>query len=121
MENFSKDPHENNNEYKQSLLETEMQQYKKQENLLDQLNDTFGSLKHVAINMGNELDEQKEIIEELTCEVDHATVKLENVTKKMERLRRMKECGGTLCKIILILILIAILIIIVYGKQFGLF
>jgi t-SNARE syntaxin family protein len=85
--------------YKTDILADSVQQQqqalmKEQDQQMDQLADTVGTLKEVAVVIGNELDDQTRLLNDLEENVDQTSSRLDQGMRKMKEF--MKDNAGML-------------------------
>jgi len=84
---------------------------KTQDQNLDLVTDTTKRLKNLANDMGNELQEQDQILGEVQRGVDRNQKKVKFLTRQMDKLMKHKD-RGKFCLIFLLIIVLIVLIVI---------
>jgi chromosome segregation ATPase len=82
----------------------------KQDNQLNQVGASIHTLKQIGETIGDELDSQQIMLEEMDKELDHTDSRLKALTSRVQTAIRK---SGDKCQIITILVLIIILVIVV--------
>jgi len=83
-----------------------------QEDKIDMMGSTMGSIRNMSNQIGVELDEQAVMLDEFGTEVEHAESRLDNTVKKMAKIlrlsndRRQLMAIGTISSAILVLLIL---------------
>ena len=86
-----------------------------QDEQLDRLGESIGRQRDLSIQIGDELDDQIEMLDDVDGHVDRHQGRLDGARRQLDRVyRRSKENWG--CMIISILVLILVILIIVLKK-----
>ena len=78
---------------KQSMSKYNKQQeiIEKQDLMLDNLNDEMKNLKEIALHIGNEVDEQDVLLNDLSENTENANIRVNNSNKKIDKLMILSE------------------------------
>ena len=78
---------------KQSMSKYNKQQeiIEKQDLMLDNLNDEMKNLKEIALHIGNEVDEQDVLLNDLSENTENANIRVNNSNKKIDKLMILSQ------------------------------
>lgn len=101
-------------EYMQINIEEELEKQKRvmneQDEDLERLGKSMGTIKEIAININGELEDQEQLLIKLDTEVDESASKLKTATNKITTLT--KKVGDPWCIGICIVVLIVMFIVV---------
>eukprot|EP00053_Salpingoeca_punica_P007094 m.65587 g.65587 ORF g.65587 m.65587 type:complete len:245 (+) comp13996_c0_seq1:219-953(+) len=98
---------DNEQQHQQQLI-------RQQDETLEDMSSTINILKHYSEMIGDELDEQNEMLTEFDQEMDNTTDKLKQTLKKVDRALEISKDGKQSCMICLLLVILLILIIVYF-------
>ena len=81
---------------------------RKQDENLDTLHGAVGRLKDMSVHIGNELDEQNIMLDELDADVDKTQEAMEVITVKTKEL--IKQSGG--CQMFMIIVFLSLVLLV---------
>lgn len=96
-------------------METQQLIIEKQDIILDSLHDEMTNLKEIALNIGNEVDDQDRLLNDLSENTTNANIRVNNSNKKIDKIMILSKNKYTITIITLIIIII-ILIIVYFSK-----
>ncbi|CEF69077.1 RE48509p [Strongyloides ratti] len=76
---------------------------------LNKVGDSLSTIKHMSYKIGDELDDQAELLEDLDIQMKNTDIKMENVMKKIVKLTKLEDESNQWKAIIFLIILIFIL------------
>ena len=82
-----------------------------QDEMLDVLNDRVKEIKFIAINIGDEFDEQNVLLDDMNNNMDNTNHILNNTNKRIDKIISLAKNKYTCFIIILIIILVIIIMI----------
>eukprot|EP00727_Mastigamoeba_balamuthi_P012177 m51a1_g7582 putative C-tail anchored protein, SNARE domain (140) ;mRNA; r:192045-192685 len=94
------------------ILDLQHQQIDHQEGMLDELGRSVSRQKEIALNIGNVLDEQAPLLDEIDGKVDRASLRTKAATEHARRITEKAANSGmiwTICALFLVIIALAIL------------
>jgi len=86
---------------------------KKQDQDIDELYDTVKTVKHVGVAIGDEIDDQNKILEEMKTEVDSTSNSIKAVTQRIEKLLDDHSAISYGVILVLVLVLVGLLILVI--------
>lgn len=96
----------NNEEFeKQELI------MKEQDDVLDDISDELKTIKHIAISIGDEMDEHNVLLDDLKDNIDNTNSRVNAANKKIDLISKISENKYSCIIICLIIILIIMSII----------
>jgi len=99
-----------NNIYNDNMLKQE-EIIEKQDEMLDSLHNQVRNLKNIAIHIGDEVDEQDVLLNDLSENTENANIRVNNSNKKIDKLMILSKNKYTITITILIIIIIIMTII----------
>ena len=102
----------NNSELKH-LLEEQNRKIEKQDKSLEQLCHTVRGVKEIAINIGEELDRQQDMLVDMGEHINHTNLKLKTATNRIEKINNLERnyCILRLMVAILVVVIITVLVV----------
>jgi t-SNARE complex subunit (syntaxin) len=82
-----------------------------QDEMLDVLNDEVKKIKFISITIGDEMDEQNVLLDDMNDNVDNTNHRLNNANKKIDKIMEIAKNKYTCIIVFLIIILIIMIII----------
>ncbi|KAF8870659.1 snare protein TLG1/Syntaxin [Infundibulicybe gibba] len=108
------DPLHNEDEQGTWAREEQQLMMREQDQTMEAIAGTLGTLAQQASLMGREIGEQVELLDDLEQGVDRTDTKLSDAMRRMRRfLRQSEERGSGWCIVILIIVLIALLLAVI--------
>ncbi|ENN76675.1 hypothetical protein D910_06666 [Dendroctonus ponderosae] len=98
----------------QFLQRQQMYEVQNQEDQLEAIADSLGSLKTVSRHIGIELDEQEGMLDEFRTELESTDSKLDTTMKKMAKVLRISNEKGQWIAIIVLIVVIIIVILLFF-------
>lgn len=86
---------------------------REQDSQLDEVGATIGVLKEMGQMIGNELDEQQELLEELDDSMESTTAKLKRTIDKVDKALAITKDGKQSCTICILIIVVIVLLAVV--------
>eukprot|EP01084_Bolivina_argentea_P138469 243759_1 len=104
-----------NNNSNNNIMSQIQHENKEQDNVLDDMKTVLERLQIMSKDIGTEINEQDELINEVHDEADYTRDKMKRVENQMDKL--MKKSGLTPCKVIMILscLIIVLVFLILYS------
>lgn len=81
-----------------------------QDEALDQLSESIARIKSIASSIGDELDHQKPLLDDLENQVERTQDGLTRMTRRIDKLLNRGGNGGKICIIIVLVIILAFLL-----------
>jgi hypothetical protein len=91
-------------------MNTQQQIIDKQDVILDDISSEIKNLKHIAIHIGNEVDEHNVLLDDYNDDLDNTNKRLNQTNKKIDKLTILSENKHTITIVVLIIILIIMII-----------
>lgn len=104
----------NETKTKKQLFEEQKNELKLQESDIEVLLGTVTNIKNAGMNINNEIDEEKGLLEDIASHVDKNTKKLMDNSKKIEKMLSTVSNQCLVCVIIVEIIIIIVLVIILF-------
>jgi t-SNARE complex subunit (syntaxin) len=86
--------------------------------VLDDMSESLSRLKTVATSTSSELENQNELIDDVTKDVDSTDTQIQKTTKKVKRMIETMSCipyKTTGCVLILVLIIFILVLLLIFG------
>lgn len=96
----------------QQIHEYHSQVLREQDNQLDQLGESIGRTRHLSVQIGNELDDHVQMLEDVEGHVDRQQTKLDKARNRLGKIARKAKDNMQLTTIIILIIILVLLIII---------
>lgn len=84
---------------------------KEQDEMLDDISHELKTIKHIAISIGDEMDEHNVLLDNLKDNIDNTNLRVNAANKKIDLISKISENKYTCIIIFLIIILIIMIII----------
>uniref|UniRef100_A0A0N4ZLV1 t-SNARE coiled-coil homology domain-containing protein n=1 Tax=Parastrongyloides trichosuri TaxID=131310 RepID=A0A0N4ZLV1_PARTI len=98
-----------NKNFFEDTLERQKLLIDEQDEEMDKVGTSINTIKHMTFQIGDELDDQSELLEDLDIQMKNTDIRMDNVMKKMQKLARLEDESNQWKAIIFLVILIFIL------------
>eukprot|EP01136_Pigoraptor_vietnamica_P034342 Opistho-1_new@98192 len=101
----------------QAFIDDQKQQQQQiiqqQDHELEQISNTLGRVKDISLKIGDELDAQDQLIDDLDQHVDNTSSRLQQLIQKVEKVSRATSDGKQMCCIVVLLIVLIVIIVLI--------
>jgi len=96
------------------LVDAQKKKMQDQDTALDSLGNTVTSIKHIALAIGDEADEQNELLQEIDGMTDKTNVRVRNTGRRVTRID--KQSSARVAWAIIIILLISLVVLLILTK-----
>uniref|UniRef100_A0A0N5CHX5 t-SNARE coiled-coil homology domain-containing protein n=1 Tax=Strongyloides papillosus TaxID=174720 RepID=A0A0N5CHX5_STREA len=93
----------------EDTLEKQKFLIEEQDEDLNRVGDSLSTIKQMSYKIGDELDDQAELLDDLDIQMKNTDIKMENIMKKIAKLTKLEDESNQWKAIIFLVILIFIL------------
>jgi len=86
----------------------------RQDEELQEVSKTVGRVKNIAVEIGNELDDQERLLDDVDAKVDRTGGKFKNAQKKLDKVYKSAKEKGSLAIIVILIIIAVVLAILIF-------